>query len=244
MITLRKLETLAERTRARKLMTLLAAAHDPSFTAGLVRLSWQILGQTPFDQSPILNERERSALRQRLALWLGVQVADWDFQTPHDRTGPVIQFPFHVWLDDVRSPFNVGSIIRTAEAYGFAGVFHSPLTPGLGHSRTQRSAMGAEQHLPVQTLSLDDLQSFWGQRPVLALELGGTAVESFDFPKEGLVLLGGEELGLSPEALQWADQSLGRVSLPLYGRKASLNVGVAFGVLAATWTDHVLNRQL
>jgi len=98
--------------------------------------------------------------------------------------------------------------------------------------------MGAEQHLEVSALSLPELQLQWGRRPVFALELGGTDVGQFVFPSEGLVLVGGEELGLSPEALAWADASAGRISLPLYGRKSSLNVGVAFGVLAAAWTAH------
>ena len=97
--------------------------------------------------------------------------------------------------------------------------------------------MGADAHLTVEALSLGDLRTLWGSRPAFALELGGVPVDHFEFPSEGLVLVGGEELGLSPEALSWADSSSGRISLPLYGRKASLNVGVAFGVLAHQWTS-------
>jgi TrmH family RNA methyltransferase len=70
---------------------------------------------------------------------------------------------------------------------------------------------------------------------VFALEIGGTPIDSFDFPPSGVVLVGSEELGLSPEALQLADRQCGRVSIPLGGAKRSLNVSVAFGILMHAW---------
>lgn len=235
MITLRKLEGLAPSTRGRKLLTLLVEDHDPVYARGLVRMAYDLLGQGWDGVVP--TGRELGLVRHRLARHLGLEAADWDLQAPADRAGEVVRFPFSTWLDDLRSPFNVGSIVRSAEAYGFEAVWHSPDTPGIDHPRTRRTAMGTDAHLEVAPRSLDELRAFWGQRPVFALELGGTPVDEFVFPEEGLVLVGGEELGLSPGALAWADASAGRVSLPLYGRKASLNVGVAFGVLAAFWTQ-------
>lgn len=241
MITLRKLASLPPGTRGRKLLSLLGEVHDPLYDRGLVELALTLLIKPVVAGANIaLSPRERGLLRQELALHLGIEVADWDLQSPPDRSGPVSRFPFYGWLDDLRSPFNVGSIVRTAEAYGFTGVWHSPLTPGLQHSRTLRTSMGAERYLDVSALSLDHMKAHWGNRPVFALELGGIPLSQFPFPSEGLVLVGGEELGLGPEALAWADGSVGRVSLPLYGQKASLNVGVAFGVLAAAWTAHHL----
>jgi tRNA G18 (ribose-2'-O)-methylase SpoU len=234
-ITLRKLESLPEATRARKLLILLSQELDPVYAAGVVRLAREIFGG--IQDCSVPNGRDRALLRHRLARHLGIEAADWDLQAPADREGRVIRFPFSVWLDDLRSPFNVGSILRTAEAYGFESVWHSHDTPGIDHPRTLRTAMGTEQHLTVGGQSILQMREQWGSRPVFALELGGTPVDDFAFPIEGLVLLGGEELGLSPEALAWADSSVGRVSLPLYGRKASLNVGVAFGILAAAWTS-------
>lgn len=234
MITLRKLAGLPDRTRGRKLLTLLGESHDPVYDQGLLDLAFSLLGEAP---RTISTHRERGLIRQRLAGLLGVEVADWDLQAPADRLGAVVRFPYSLWLDDVRSPFNVGSMVRTAEAYGFEAVYLSPATPGLDHARTRRSAMGAEASLRVVSLALEELQRQWGSRPAFALELGGVPVDEFPFPADGLVLVGGEELGLSPEALRWADSSAGRVSLPLYGRKASLNVGVALGVLAAHWTS-------
>lgn len=232
MITLRKLEELPPRTRARKLFALLGETHDDVYDLGLVAMAQAILKDSSSAQT--LTDRVRGLLRQRLAAWLGIETADWDMQAPPDRDGAVTRFPFTAYLEDLRSPFNVGSIVRSAEAYGFEALYHSPATPGLDHPRARRSAMGAETFLPVTAAPLAELRARW-TAPVFALELGGTDVSQFAFPPNGLVLVGGEELGLSPEALAWADGSAGRVTLPLYGRKASLNVGVAFGILAAAW---------
>jgi TrmH family RNA methyltransferase len=235
-ISLRKLEELPPRIRARKLLGLLAETHDDVYDRGLAAMAMAILKEdSPPDP---LSDRGRGLLRQRLSAWLGIETADWDLQAPPDRQGEVVRFPFSVYLEDLRSPFNVGSVVRTAEAYGFETVYHSPSAPGLAHPRARRSAMGADEYLEVRPVALAELKERWTD-PVFALELGGTDVRGFTFPERGLVLVGGEELGLSPEALAWADSSAGRVSLPLYGRKASLNVGVAFGVLAAAWAGEL-----
>lgn len=215
------------------MLALLAESHEPEYEAGLVEFCRALMPQVAA-ASP-LSERDRGLLRQTLAAWLGIEAADWDLQAPPDRQGDVRRFPFAAYLDDLRSPFNVGSIVRSAEAYGFETIYHSHSTPGLSHPRARRSAMGAEGFVAVTAVSLAELRNSW-QLPVFALELGGIDIRRFAFPERGLVLVGGEELGLSAEALAWADASAGRVSLPLYGRKASLNVGVAFGVLAAAWT--------
>jgi TrmH family RNA methyltransferase len=73
--------------------------------------------------------------------------------------------------------------------------------------------------------------------PVFALETGGIPINEFHFPRRGLMITGSEELGVSPRALAAADASLGRVSIPCYGSKASLNVSTAFGIAMHAWSE-------
>jgi TrmH family RNA methyltransferase len=73
--------------------------------------------------------------------------------------------------------------------------------------------------------------------PVFALETGGTPLRDFAFPQTGVMIVGSEELGISPEALTLADVSLGRVSIPCYGAKASLNVSAAFAIAMQAWAE-------
>ena len=137
-----------------------------------------------------------------------------------------------IYIENVRSPFNVGSLFRTAEAFGAQRIMISPSTPLPSHPRALRTSLGAAAVLPWEQVELSAVESMSG---VFALEIGGTPIDTFDFPRRGVVLVGSEELGLSPEALRLADGQFGRVSIPLSGAKRSLNVSVAFGILMQAW---------
>ena len=137
----------------------------------------------------------------------------------------------YVYAEDIRAPFNLGSIFRTAEAFGVEKVLLSAGCVSPEQPRAQRSSMGCTRFLPWEYLPLEALPP---DIPVFALETGGAPITSFTFPRQGIVLLGSEELGLSAEALKRV--SAGIVSIPMKGIKASLNVAVAFGILMQYWT--------
>ena len=178
--------------------------------------------------------------RNALLKILGTFPAEWDLIiAPHKvseeaREGIVKERSFfsglYVYAEDIRSPFNLGSIFRTAEAFGAEKVFLSPGCTDPKHPRAIRSAMGCDEVIPWERISLADLPK---DLPVFALETGGTNIAEFDFPKRGVVVIGSEELGVSPEALNLA--KAGTVTIPMIGKKASLNVGVAFGILMENW---------
>lgn len=179
----------------------------------------------------------RAANRARHALlaFLGAEPAEWDLLAPgggwlngEART----VFPVEVYLEEIRSPFNVGAIFRAAEAFGVQRIFLSPSTPSPHHPRAEKSARGAVSVLPWQYADLSSLKEREG---VFALELGGTPLQEFPFPERGVMLIGSEELGLSPEGLALAQAKAGRVSIPMAGAKRSLNVAVAFGIVMRAW---------
>ncbi len=159
---------------------------------------------------------------------------DAETQTGVPSTALPVTRPFYpgvyVYAEDIRAPFNLGSIFRTAEAFGAEKVLLSEGCVSPEQPRAQRSAMGCTQFLPWNYCSLAALPA---NLPVFALETGGIPITSFPFPKQGIVLLGSEELGLSAEALK--SVSAGIVSIPMKGIKASLNVAVAFGILMQYW---------
>jgi len=96
-----------------------------------------------------------------------------------------------------------------------------------------RTSRGCERRIPWRVGDLADLQD---EKNVFALETGGIPLDAFQLPEEGWVLVGSEELGLSPEALRIAARKSGRVSIPMRGAKRSLNVSVAFGILLWEWS--------
>lgn len=189
-----------------------------------------------FDERTLCN-----VCKNHLLKIIGALPAEWDLviaphSAPRDSSGALVQRQFYsgvnVYAEDIRSPFNLGSIFRTAEAFGAEKVLLSPFCVDAEHPRAKRSAMGCIDSIPFERTSLDALPK---DVPVFALETGGTPIGEFVFPKNGICIIGSEELGVSPDAL--ARATYGRVTIPLCGIKASLNVGVAFGVLMSAWVE-------
>lgn len=257
-----KLERLPPGQRRRKLVLLLTnvertlagkndvPGNDESTVRSLVRLasedpkidsvSIHTLGLLLSAQPGTLDVlRVCNVARNALLAANGSFPAEWDLVLPADNAIKQDQvrifYPgISVFAEDIRSPFNLGSIFRTAEAFGAEKVLISPLCVPPEHSRAQRSAMGCIDFLPWERLALEAIPA---ETPVFALETGGTPIGEFQFPSKGVVIIGSEELGISPEGL--ARATYGRVSIPMTGIKASLNVGVAFGILMQAWISYL-----
>ncbi|MBP5519871.1 MAG: TrmH family RNA methyltransferase [Treponema sp.] len=197
--------------------------------------------RTLLESEPLDELRVCNYARNTLLEMLGTCPAEWDLviaphaaQTAQDGTVRARDFypGVCVYAEDIRSPFNIGSIFRSAEAMGAEKVFISPHCIDPTQPRAIRSGMGCIETMGWQRLSLEELPQ---DLPVFALETGGTDINAFEFPKKGICIIGSEELGVSPEAL--ARATYGTVTIPMKGLKASLNVGVAFGILMQKWTE-------
>ncbi|MCL2765792.1 MAG: TrmH family RNA methyltransferase [Treponema sp.] len=165
----------------------------------------------------------------------GREQADWDFTNSDGKLDSQKRRVFegmYVYMEDIRSPFNVGAMFRTAESFGAEKIILSPLCADPNHTRAQRTAMGCIDIVPWERR---DLLCASLPDPVFALETGGIPLDEFPFPRRGILITGSEELGVSPRVLAAADASLGRVSIPCCGSKASLNVSVAFGIAMQAW---------
>ncbi len=209
---------------------------DPKLPPEAARELTTLVEQEPFDELRLCN-----CARNHLLAIIGTFPAEWDLViAPHalpvNADGTTKQRDFFpgvaVYAEDIRSPFNIGSIFRTAEAMGAEKVYISPCCVDPEQPRAVRSGMGCIETLGWTRAALDELPA---DLPVFALETGGTDINEFKFPKQGICIIGSEELGVSPEALKRADY--GRVTIPMKGLKASLNVGVAFGILMQKWVE-------
>lgn len=135
-------------------------------------------------------------------------------------------------LDNVQDPGNVGTIIRTADAAGFSGVFLGNGTADCYSSKVLRSMQGSQFHLPVITgevsLFIEELKE--NGFTLFGTELNAKAVDYRGVsPISPLALVvGNEGQGVQKQILQQMDQNL---YIPLYGQAESLNVGVAAGIL-------------
>lgn len=181
--------------------------------------------------------RQAGSIRHALRKELGIATGEWDLVAPADRSESRVVLPHRLFLEDLRSPFNVGSIFRTAESFGIGEIIVSPHCAPPDHPRARRSAMGTDAMVPWRVAELADVVSPPGGpvhgETVFLLETGGTPIDRFPFPERGLLLVGSEELGAGSDAR--AAASGGVVSIDTGGRKASLNVGVAVGITLHYW---------
>lgn len=144
-----------------------------------------------------------------------------------DREAGEPLLPIAIYLDNVRSAFNVGSIIRTAEALALGAIYCGGMTPTVENRQVQNTSMDASQWVPChQGVALEQLP-----RPVVVLDTSSeaTSLHDFIFPDQFTLVLGNEEYGCSDATLLQADYL---IEIPLYGRKNSLNVANAFAVVA------------
>lgn len=133
-----------------------------------------------------------------------------------------------VFLDNIRSAYNVGSILRTTEALRIGSLYFGGKTPFLDNTKVEKTSMGTSCIVPCRKeFSLQELP-----RPWIALETSNeaTAVADFIFPSSFTLILGNEEFGVSDFMLKEADLFL---EIPLYGKKNSINVACAYAIAAS-----------
>ena len=149
-----------------------------------------------------------------------------------------------VLLDNIRSLHNVGSIFRTADAVGAGKLYLCGITPipkdrfGEVPAQLAKVALGAEQTVEWEkvstTASCIDMLKKQGFK-IVALEQAKNSIPYYSlptthYPLEKLALvLGAEVDGIAPAILEKCDTI---IEIPMHGKKESLNVAVAFGVIA------------
>lgn len=141
--------------------------------------------------------------------------------------------PVSVLLDSVRSLYNVGAFFRTLEAAGGAHLYLAGISATPPHAKLAKTALGADQTVPWTRV--DDVPALIRDRQaqhitVAAVETTASAVDVFDWrPRFPVCLVFGHEVdGLPPAVIEACDV---RVRIPMLGRKSSLNVATAGGIV-------------
>jgi tRNA G18 (ribose-2'-O)-methylase SpoU len=154
-----------------------------------------------------------------------------------DRT----RHPFHVAIENFAHDFNIGSVVRTANAFNAASVRI------VGRRRwNRRGAMVTDRYLHVE--HHDDAQSLavWAAAEgitVIGVDNlpGSVPLETFDLPRMCVLLFGQEGTGLSDGA---RDVCAATVSVAQYGSTRSINVGAAAAIALHAWVRrHVFDQR-
>ena len=145
------------------------------------------------------------------------------------------KLPLTIILDDVRSLYNVGSVLRTADAFRLAGVCLCGITAVPPHPEIHKTALGAEDSVDWRYFkdTLDAVK--WLKEAgyeVLAVEQceGSTMLNNFqvEHGKRYAIVLGNEVKGVQQAVV---DECNGCLEIPQYGTKHSMNVSVTAGIV-------------
>ncbi|WP_018885675.1 TrmH family RNA methyltransferase [Paenibacillus massiliensis] len=130
-------------------------------------------------------------------------------------------------LDGVQDPGNVGTIIRSADAAGAAGVILGQGCADLYNPKTIRSTMGSMFHIPVVEGELAELlpEAKRHGAQIISTALDAThSCYTYDFRGPVWMLIGSEGQGVSAEATALVDES---IRIPMVGQAESLNAAMA-----------------
>jgi len=133
-------------------------------------------------------------------------------------------------LDAVQDPGNFGTLVRTAEALGAAGVILLPGTVDPWNAKAVRSAVGASFRVPVVAATWAELAP-WLERQgarVLVADAGGAPITPELAAGRAALVVGNEGAGAGAESRAQASAA---VAVPIRGRAESLNVAAAAAIL-------------
>ncbi len=148
-----------------------------------------------------------------------------------------------VFLDNIRSQHNVGSIFRTSDGAGVSKIYLGGYTPapidrfGREVEEIKKTSLGASRMVPWEKVDEDGALAYLAHLKqeafhIVAVEQDSRSVSLYDFKPETYekvcYILGNEVDGVRPELLDLADTIL---EIPMAGQKESLNVSVTTGIV-------------
>jgi 23S rRNA (guanosine2251-2'-O)-methyltransferase len=147
-------------------------------------------------------------------------------------------------LDNIRSAWNVGSIFRSAEGFGFSHLYLCGITPTPENEQVRKTALGAQEavswssHRNAVVLAAELKArgcTIWSLERTDGSQSMQAALRDQDSRQNMLLVVGNEQAGVDPGLLQLSERI---VHIEMSGAKRSFNVAVAFAVAA-----HVLKQD-
>ena len=154
------------------------------------------------------------------------------------------RLPLTVLVENVRSLYNVGSIFRTSDGVRLQHLLLTGYTPTPPRKEIEKTALGATESVPW-SYSRDPIACLKALKSegirICCLEQTDKSIPYFEIHKSDFPLclvLGNEVSGVSRSLIEQCDLA---IEIPMFGRKHSLNVAVAYGIavfhLSRAWKE-------
>lgn len=142
-----------------------------------------------------------------------------------------------VLLDNIRSAWNVGSILRSADGFGFGHAYLCGITPTPENEAVKKTSLGAEDYVTwshhkdavklVLRLKEEGVKILALEEDARSVPLAASA--RIQPQTSSVLILGSETTGVDPDLLALCDQIF---HISMLGQKRSFNVAIAFGIAA------------
>lgn len=139
---------------------------------------------------------------------------------------------FIILLDRVQDPGNLGTIIRTADAFGANAIIVTSGCVDVYNPKTVRSTMGSIFQIPI--VHIEDIKDAISVLKEKNIRVIASSLETdtysfdMDFKTDCALVIGNEGMGVSSEVIALSDEL---VKIKMTGLAESLNAGIASGVL-------------
>lgn len=187
------------------------------------------LASLPSDIFTELNEKELNFISQ---LKTPNQVVIVLKRTNYEMDKKEVSHSVSLYLDQIRDPGNMGTILRIADWFGIHWVFCSEGCVEVENPKVVQSTMGAFLRVKTMETSLSSLKSDFPDLPILGMTLDGKSVYENAIPNPSIIVIGNESRGISTELKSILTH---QIKIPRHpaGGAESLNAAVATGIICA-----------
>lgn len=140
-------------------------------------------------------------------------------------------------LDEIQDPGNLGTIIRTADWFGFKHILCGQGTVDPFHPKVVQATMGSYARVQCHSIDLEAcLQQ--QNRTVVGADLAGVPLKNYDVPSKGVLVIGNEGRGLSSSVEKLLDAKV-TIERGVGSKAESLNAAISTAVILHTISNRL-----
>jgi RNA methyltransferase, TrmH family len=176
-----------------------------------------------FPNGNIISEKEASRLSQLKTHSSVIAIARIPKQEIDSNNNQLIMY-----LDNIKDPGNLGTIIRTLDWFGHTQLFCSENTVDSFNPKVIMASMGSIFRLNVHYLAFEKLCEIYPDHLSYATCLNGENINEVEIPRSAIIVMGNESNGINENIIAKCSR---KISISGNGKAESLNVSTACGIL-------------
>ena len=143
------------------------------------------------------------------------------------------KFDFVLYLDDIRDPGNMGTIIRTADWFNAGCIVVSKDSVDIYNPKVLQSSMGSIFRIPVFKCDFERLKELYGDKTIKSygMLMNGESIYETEYNFPLVIVIGNESRGISDDIIAKLDK---KITIPRFNEHTeSLNASIATAVVVS-----------